>query len=128
MPKKLLIGTIILILITSVVYIVRRTYDLSTDYNYVTAKLDIKNGSVKIINIGLPKVSSKDKEIELVAYSYGFKNIYIEKFTPQQTEKGIKNYNDLIENYLILRNGPKWQSNYQREIDSLYKIAETERN
>jgi len=123
MRKRLLIGCTIGVLIITTAYVLWQVFDLSADYNYATAKLDIKNGNVKVINIGAPKISSKNKEIELVAARYGFKNIYIEKFTPQQTEKGIKNYNEMIENYLILRNGSNWKRNYQREVDSLYKIA-----
>lgn len=123
MQKKLLIGGLITLLLTSVGYIVWQAYDLSSDYNYGTAKLDIKNGKVKIIHVGLPEISSKDEEIKQVAARYGFENIYIEKFTPQQTEKGVKNYNEMIEAYLLLRNGAGWKENYEREVDSLYKIA-----
>ena len=122
MPKRLLAGVVIFILIISIAYIVWQAYDLSADYNYATAKLDIKNGTVKVIHIGSHKVSSKEKEIEWAAARYGFKNTYIEKFTPQQTEKGIRNYNDLVADYLILRNGADWKINYQWEVDSLYKI------
>ena len=109
-------------MIISIAYIVWQAYDLSADYNYATAKLDIKNGTVKVIHIGSHKVSSKEKKIEWAAARYGFKNTYIEKFTPQQTEKGIRNYNDLVADYLILRNGADWKINYQWEVDSLYKI------
>ncbi|HAO47667.1 MAG TPA: hypothetical protein DCQ97_12120 [Chitinophagaceae bacterium] len=123
MRKKLIIAGIISLVIISLLYIAWQSYDLSSDYNYATAKFDIKNGEVKIIHTGAPVISSKDKEIEQVAARYGFKNIYIEKFTPQQTEEGIKNYNELIRNYLIIRNGAGWEKNYQREIDSLYKAA-----
>jgi len=128
MRKRLLIAGTIALLIITVVYILWQVYDLSADYNYVTAKLDIKNDQVKIINVGPHKISSEDKELELLAARYGFKNIYLEKFTPQQTEKGIKNYNEMIENYLILRNGSNWKRNYQHEVDSLYKIATIREN
>ena len=123
MRKRLIIGCIIAAMLISVVYVVWQVYDLSADYNYGTAKLDIKNGNVKLINIGSHKISSKDKEIELVAARYGFKNIYIENFTPQQTEKGINDYNKLIETYLEFRNGVDWKTNYKREVDSLNKAA-----
>lgn len=128
MRKRLLIIGFIFILIISIISILWRVDDLSADYNYVTAKLDIKDGNVKIINIGIPKTSSKDKEIELVAGRYGFKNIYIEKYTPKQTEKGINNYNELIETYLALRNGSNWKSIYKKEVDSLYKVAANQNN
>ncbi len=122
MRKTLLTVGIILVLLISAVYFAWQKYDLSSDYNYGAAKLDIKNGEVKMIHLRLPITSSKDKEIEAVAARYGFKNIYIEKFTAQQTEKGIHDYNELIGTYLILRNGAGWEKSYQREVDSLYKV------
>jgi hypothetical protein len=128
MRKRLLIIGLIFILIISIISILWHVYDLSSDYNYATAKIDIKNGNVKIINIGIPKISSKDKEIEMISTRYGFKNIYIEKYTPQQTEKGINNYNELIETYLTLRNGSNWKTSYKSEVDSLYKVAANQNN
>jgi hypothetical protein len=121
MRKRLIIIGIIVISLVAIVYTVWQVYDLSSDYNYATAKIDIKNGQVKIINIGKPKVSSRGKEIEMVASRYGFKNIYIEKYTPQQAEKGVKNYNELMEAYLVLPNGTNWKARYKKEVDALYK-------
>jgi hypothetical protein len=115
-------------LIIAMISMLWRGYDLSSDYNYATAKIDIKNGNAKIIHMGIPKISSKDKEIEMVAARYGFKNIYIEKHTPQQTRKGINNYNELIGSYLVLRNGSDWETSYKREVDSLYKVSANQNN
>ena len=123
MPKKILIAVFILILLIAAINMLWQTYEFSSDYNYATAKLDIKNGNARIIHAGAHKISSKDKEIEMVAARYGFTNIYIEKFTKTQTEKGVNNYNELIEAYLILRNGPDWKTRYEKEVDSLYKVA-----
>jgi hypothetical protein len=64
----------------------------------------------------------------MVAARYGFKNIYIEKYTLRQTEKGINDYNELIATYLILRNGAYWKASYEREIDSLYKLSASQNN
>jgi len=123
MRKKILIAVFLLILIIAAISMLWQTYEFSSTYNYATAKLDIKNGNARIIHLGVPKISSKDKEIEMVAARYGFTNIYIEKFTKNQTEKGIKNYNELIETYLKFRNGADWETGYKREVDSLYKEA-----
>lgn len=123
MRKKLLITGFILVFIIVVFGILWRVFDLSTDYNYATAKLDIKDGDVKIIHVGAHQASPADKAIETVAARYGFKNIYVEKFTKDQTEKGIQNYNELIDTYLVLRNGPDWKAAYQKEVDSIYNAA-----
>jgi LAS superfamily LD-carboxypeptidase LdcB len=123
MLKKILIAVFILILIIAAISMLWQTNEFSSTYNYATAKLDIKDGNARIIHLGLPKISSKDNEIEMVAARYGFKNIYIEKFTKNQTENGVKNYNELIETYLKFRNGPDWKTRYEKEVDSLYKVA-----
>lgn len=119
MRKKLLIAGIILVLLIAAVSIIWQAYDLSSDYNYATAKLDIKNGNVKVIHVGSHQASAKDIGIETIAARYGFKNIYVEKYTARQTENGIKNYNELTDTYLSFRNGPGWKDRYKREIDSL---------
>jgi len=119
MRKKILIACSILVLLISAISILWRAYDLSSDFNYASAKLDIKNGNAKVIHVGVHEVSAKEKEIEMIAARYGFKNIYVEKFTPKQTENGIKNYNELIDTYLAFRNGPGWKDRYKKEIDSV---------
>ncbi len=128
MRKVILIITSILIVITFAILVVRQNYKKSPDYNYITAKLDIKNKNARIINIGLRKPSSKDKEIDMVAFKYGFKNIYIGHDTTKQIISGINNYNEVIEAYLIVRNGINWRKNYQWEVDSLYKVASIQNN
>jgi hypothetical protein len=123
MRKKIFIAVLILVVLITATGIIWRTFDFSSDYNYATAKLDIKNGEVKLIHTGVHKPSAKDPEIEKLAARYGFTNIYVEKFTEKETAKGIKHYNDLVETYLILRNGPGWKTLYEKEVDSLYKAA-----
>ena len=117
MRKKIFIIATISALLVCLVYFIVDNYDLSADYNYVTAKVDIKNGYVKIICIGLPPTS--EKEIEPITERYGFKNVYIEKLPPNQGKKGIKDYNEVVEQYLVVRNGVNWKVKYEKEIDSL---------
>ena len=128
MPKKLVIaGTLLIVLITAII-IMWQNYELSSDYNYFTAKLDIKNGRVQVVNVGSPVDSSKDKEIEMAAAKYGFKNIYIKLDTTIHKMKGINNYNEVVEAYLVLRNGNNWRATYQKEVDSLYRAASNKNN
>ena len=112
-----------LVLIITAIIIIWQNSKGSPDYNYLTAKLDIKNGNVRIVHIGYRVPTSKDKEIDLVAAKYGFKNIHIGYDTTKKLMNGIKNYNDIAEAYLKLRNGMNWRVAYQKEVDSLYKVA-----
>lgn len=120
-------GTIIIFLILAAVIfallVVRQNYKNSPDYNYITAKLDIRNNNVRIINVGWRKLSSKNNEIDSVEAVYGFKNIYIGYDTTNKIISGLNNYNNVIEAYLKLRNGINWREIYQRKIDSLTTSA-----
>jgi hypothetical protein len=128
MRKKILIIVLILATIITIFLIVRHNYNLSPEYNYITAKLDIKNGNCRIVHTGEHIISLKDQEIEAVAAKYGFRNVYIEKPTSNELN-GINNYNKAIEIYLTLRNGYNWKANYQNEIDSiLMRAAPPENN
>jgi hypothetical protein len=123
MRKAILIICSILIAIIFALLVVRQNYRDSPDYNYITAKLDIKNKNIRIINIGLRKTCSKDNEIDSIEAEYGFKNIYIGYDTTKKIVSGISNYNEVMETYLKLRNGNNWRENYQRSADSLYSVS-----
>lgn len=123
MRRVLIIICVILAAVIFAILVVRQNYKNSPDYNYITAKLDIRNENVRIINVGLRKPSLKDKEIDSVEAEYGFRNIYIGYDTTKQIISGINNYNEVTEAFLKLRNGGDWRENYQRKVDSLYKAA-----
>lgn len=119
MRKKILIIGLILAAVVAILLFVRNNYNLSPEYNYFTAKLDIKNGNCRIVNVGGHIISSNEQEAKVVASKYGFRNIYVEKATSSEL-KGITNYNEAIEIYLALRNGSNWREKYQKEIDSIF--------
>ncbi len=128
MKKKLFVAGIMVILIISTIIILWQNYELSSDYNYFTAKLDIKNGKIQIVNVGILIDFSKGKDIEIIAAKYGFSNIYIKPDTSKQTLKGINNYNELVEAYLKVRNGIHWKAQYQQEVNLLYNEADTQKD
>lgn len=123
MPRVIIIICSILAVVIFALLVVRQNYKNSPDYNYITAKLDIRNKNARIVNVGLRKPSSKDNEIDTIEAEYGFKNIYIGYDTAKQIISGINNYNEVIEAYLKLRNGIDWRENYQLKVDSVYKVA-----
>jgi hypothetical protein len=120
MRKVVLIVGLILVITIFVILVIQQNYQDSPDYNYISAKLDIRNGSIKLIHTGFRNTSSKDKEIDEVADKYGFKNSYIGYDTTKQIIAGISNYNEVMEAYLKVRNGINWREKYQTEVDSLY--------
>ena len=118
MRKFFLIIGSLLILISIAIFMLWQNYISSPEYNYFTAKLDIKNGNTRFINIGGSIDPSTEKEIQVIASKYGFQNVYLKKATSKEM-KGIKNYNETIGIYLNVRNGAGWRYNYQKEIDSI---------
>ncbi len=123
MRKVIWIFTTFLILLLFATFIIRKNFKNSPEYNYITAKIDVQKGNVRVINVGLQKPASLDKEIDIVSEKYGFKNIFIENESSKDILKGIDNYNSVIESYLNLRNGSNWRTKYQSEIDSIIKIV-----
>jgi len=123
MRKLLLIFGSFLIVAAGVFLLVSKAYKDSPDYNYISAKLDVKNGNIRIVHIGFRQPSLKDKEIDAVTEKYGFKNIYIGSDTTAGILSGIDNYNDVMEAYLKVKNGLNWRKSYQAEIDSINGVA-----
>ena len=123
MRKKILLTSLFLIFITSVVIFLWWNLGLFSSYNYFTARRDIKNGNIKLVSFGLPIPCSKDSEIKMVMNKYGFKDSNIGCIVTKQEINAIETYNNVVEQYLTQQNGKNWETAYQKEVDSLYKIA-----
>lgn len=126
MRRKLFITGLILflILVGGILLMVWQNYNQSKEYNFITAKLDIKDGNCRLVTIGSHKYSPKEKEMDSVSAKYGFKNVYLQTATPDET-KGIETYNETIEVFLAIRNGPGWRNRYQKEVDSLSRSGKS---
>ena len=117
--KKLIIG-VLLLFIAAIIIVVWQSYASSPEYNFITAKLDIKNGNCRLIHTKDSLATSKKKAIEAIAAKYGFKNVYLEDVTPDEMN-GINDYNKAMEIYLKVRNGLNWKTEYEKQVDSLYQ-------
>jgi len=123
MRNKIVILVSVFILIISASIILWRKYGISSEYNYFSAKSDIKNGKVRFISYGLPQITSKDAEIEMVRKKYGFTGSNMGCVASDEDFRTAEIYNNVVEEYLIKRNGKDWRIKFQKEVDSLYKIA-----
>lgn len=113
-----ILGSILLIFIIAIL-IIKQNFKNSPDYNYITAKIDIQKGNVKLITVGARTSNPFDKQIEILDKKYGFTKINIEKETSKKVLSGIANYNSVINSFLILKNGNNWREKYQAEFDSI---------
>ncbi len=123
MRKKIffILGSILIVIFIAVI-VLWQSYASSPQYNYVTAKLDIKNDNSRIVNVTDSINALIEKKIQVIASKYGFTNVYLQKISSGEM-KGIRQYNETIEMYLNFRNGPHWKYNYQKELDSLYRVS-----
>ena len=96
-------------------------YGLNEEYNYFSAKGDIKNGKIQLLETGLilpePNIDwDKKQDVEKrLQKQFGYKSIYLGCIVTH----GIGIYNSVMEDYLEKVNGKNWRSKQQRMSDSL---------
>ena len=96
-------------------------YGLNEDYNYFSAKRDIKNGKIQILETGLilpePNVDwvKKQETKEKLEEQFGYKSVYIGCIV----RHGIGIYNSVMEDYLEKVNGKNWRTKERQMLDSI---------
>lgn len=99
-------------------------YGLYEEYNYFSAKRDIKNGKVQILETGLilptPNVDlDKQQAAEKITENhFGYKTVYLGCIVTN----GIGIYNSVMEDYLEKINGKNWRIKKQQMLDSLMNL------
>jgi amino acid transporter len=98
-------------------------YGLNEEYNYFTAKQDIRNGKIQFLETGLTlpdpntnvdwnKKQDAEKKVEK---QFGYKSINL----GCTWTNGIGIYNSVMENYLEKVNGKNWRKEERKMLDSL---------
>ena len=96
-------------------------YGLDDEYNYFSARRDIKNGKVQILETGLilptPNVDWDKQQAaeEIAANHFGYKTVYL----GCTVTHGIDVYNSVMEDYLNEVNGDDWRVKQRLMFDSL---------
>lgn len=96
-------------------------YGLDEEYNYFSAKRDIKNGKVLILETGLtlptPNINWDKQQAaeEITANRFGYKTVYLGCIVTN----GIGIYNSVVEDYLDKVNGKNWRVKSKQMFDSL---------
>jgi len=100
-------------------------YGLNEQYNYFTAKRDIKNGKVQILQIGLimpmPNVDFKEEQEarKIAPDHFNYKPVYLGCV---ETD-GIAIYNSVMEDYLEKLNGKGWRVRERQMVDSILQTS-----
>jgi hypothetical protein len=59
------------------------------------------------------------KEMDRISAKYGFTYKYIQYISQGHFDEAVKEYNKVIENYLIIRNGKDWENRFRKDLDSI---------
>ena len=104
------------IIVTSINY-----YGLNDEYNYFSAKRDIKKGKIQILETGLiipePNVdwNKKQEAVKKLEKQFGYKSVDLGCIYTH----GIGIYNSVMEAYLEKVNGKNWQTKQRHILDSI---------
>ena len=96
-------------------------YGLNDEYNYFTAKQDIRNGKIQLLETGmiLPETNvnwdKKQVALKEIEKQFGYKSINL----GCTMTHGIDIYNSVMENYLEKVNGKNWRTKERQSLDSI---------
>lgn len=96
-------------------------FGLNEEYNYFTAKQDIRKGKIQLLETGLilpePNVdwNKKQDAEKKIEKQFGYKSIYL----GCTVTNGIDIYNSVMEDYLEKVNGKNWRTKERQTLDSI---------
>ncbi len=102
-------------------------YGLDEEYNYFTAKHDIRNGKIQFLETGLispePNVdwNKKQDAKKKIEKQFGYKSIYLGCIVTN----GTYIYNTVMEDYLEKVNGKNWKTKERQMLDSIMNYDKT---
>lgn len=99
-------------------------FGLFSEYNYFTAKRDIKNGKIQILSTGtsIEPVSEKVLKAEnSLRKEFGYTIVDIGIWSP-----GAEKYNKAMEDHLEERNGTGWRDRLNKLIDSISNVERSQ--
>ena len=95
-------------------------YGFFSRYNYLSAKFDLHQGTVRVVSFGEPRLPCGDPCIQL-QNKYGFRESDIGCVVSGPEIRGIQAYNAQVEKFLDSRNGKGWREQYQAELTDMLK-------
>lgn len=87
-------------------------------YNYFKALYDTKFGTPRLLVTGIP-ININPVGLHGLEEKFGLYSINITGEKSVVQHNGIKSYKKVIGDYLVIRNGQYWKTEYHRQLDSL---------
>jgi hypothetical protein len=117
MKRKTIYGLLIILLVTGLYFGLRFSFGFFTPFNFLTARQDIKNGKIKIIEIGEPILNFEQKQ--KLANFYGFEFQLYGCNVTKDINNGKEYYNKAMINELESKYGVGWWTKFQTKLDSI---------
>jgi len=117
LKKKITYGLLTIIFFCGLYFGLRFTFGLFTQYNFWTAKQDIKKGKFQIAELGEIPLNSRQKQ--KLANSYGFNFYYFGCAVTKDILNGTKYYNQTMVEHLEKKYGHGWWTKFQNQLDSI---------
>jgi len=117
MKRKITYGLLIILLISGLYFGLRSAFGFFTPFNFWTAKQDIKNGNIQIVEYGELPLNFEQKQ--KLANSYGFDFYLFGCNVTYGTINGTKYYNKTMVDHLEKKYGNGWWTKFQTQLDSI---------
>lgn len=98
-------------------YALNYVFGLFTPFNFFTAQQDIKNGKVRVAEIGEMPLNFDQKQ--RLANSYGFDIYLFGCEVSTGVINGTKYYNNVMISHLENKYGKDWWTKFQTQLDSI---------
>jgi hypothetical protein len=106
-----------IILVGGLYFWFRSTFDFFTPFNFWTAKQDIENQKIQIVEIGEMPINFEQKQ--KLANQYGFDFHLFGCNVTTGIMNGIKYYNKTMVKHLERKYGVGWWAKFQTQLDSI---------
>jgi hypothetical protein len=118
---KITYGILTILLLAGLYFGLRFAFGLFTPYNFWTARQDIKDGKIQIIEIGELPLNFEQKQ--KLAKSYGFNFSQPGCNATTDVLNGVEYYNIIVVEHLKNKYGDGWWTKFHNQIDSIDKAT-----
>lgn len=117
MKRKIKYGLLTILIFGGLYFGLRFAFGLFTPFNFWTARQDIKNEKIQIVEIGIMPMNFEQKQ--KLANSYGFNFYLLGCNVTTDIINGTEYYNKEMVEHLESKFGAGWWKKFQHQLDSI---------
>jgi hypothetical protein len=126
LKRKITYGILTVLLLAGIYLGLRFAFGFFTPFNCWTAQQDIKNGKIKIAEVGEMPLNFEQKQ--KLANAYGFDFYLFGCNVTKDVINGTKYYNEVMIDHLEEKHGKGWWTTFQSKLDSIDDAADDLQN